>query len=609
LDRDGAGLRVSASPPGGRDLKIPLRLPLLGSLLAVVAFLVVGQTVLLARALRQELLAGHQRELTRGLALAPLMVEELGEEDPDSVALALSRLLGWPVTFLDRQGRVVGASSDLPFQMRGITVPIPESELEAALSGDLGFARRRGSGEVEIRLFAAVPTTLAGRPLLLQVAAPLDGVQQAVRSRNLHSMALALPAALLAALLTMLLGGAVLRPLHTLSRRARGLAAGNFSRRVPRTIRIREVDDLADAFNRLADELRVRYRALEGERDEMQALIDCMGEAVIALTEDARVLRANKAAVDLLDFPDPVSFAPIGTLVRQPALRALLEGAVIRPFSAREITLGDRSLIVSAQLVDGGGAVVAFLDVTEIRRLELVRRDFVANASHELKTPLTAMRGFAETLLEDDLPDELRRHFLASIRANTLRLQRLVDDLLDLSRFESGAWVAKEEEVGMASLVEYVWEGFEERAREGELTFATEGDAVVLADMAGLEQVLRNLLDNAVRYTRPGGAITVRVGRSGHRARVTVQDTGIGVPTSSLHRIFERFYRVDPARSRSEGGTGLGLAIVRHLVQVMGGDVWAESELGKGTSVTFTLPAVPEGEEVEEGEEGEEPWG
>jgi two-component system, OmpR family, phosphate regulon sensor histidine kinase PhoR len=566
-----------------------------------VAILVVGQAVLLSRGLREELLAGQEQELARGLALASLMMEGLGEADADSVALALSRLLGWPVTLLDREGRVVGASSDLPFQIRGMTVPVTGSELEAAVAGDVGFARRRGSGEVEIRLFSAAPARLDGEALLLQVAAPLDGIQRAIRSKILQNLALALPAALLAVVFTALLGGAVTRPLHTLARRARGLAAGNFSRRVPRTLRIREVDELAAAFNRLADELRVRYRALEGERDEMQALIDCMGEAVIALTEDARVLRANKAAVELLDFPDPVSFAPIGTLVRQPALRSLLEGAVIRPFAAREITLGERSLIVSAQMVDGGGAVVAFLDVTEIRRMEMVRRDFVANASHELKTPLTALRGFAETLLEDDLPDNLRRDFLASIRSNTLRLQRLVDDLLDLSRFESGAWVAKEEEVDLAPLVEEVWQGFVERAGERGLSFATDGDALVVADEAGLQQVLRNLLDNAIRYTAPGGSITVHVKRVGHAAQVTVQDTGIGIPTSSLQRIFERFYRVDPARSRSEGGTGLGLAIVRHLVQAMGGDAWAESELGKGTSVTFTLPAAP-------GEEGgEEP--
>lgn len=542
----------------------------------------------------------RRAELGRDLALAPLLVGSLGHTSPDSAALALSRLLGWPVTFLDRQGTVVGASSDLPFQGRGLRVPVDGSELETALAGDVGFSQRRGSGDVEVRLFAAAPVTLDGRRLLIQVAAPLDGVQRSVRSRALQSLALALPATLLALLFTVFLGGAVVRPLHTLSRRARGLAAGNFSRRVPRTIRVKEVDDLADAFNRLAEELRVRYRTLEGERDEMQALIDCMGEAVIALTEDARVLRANKAAVELLDFPDAVSFAPIGTLVRQPALRSLLEGAVVRPFAAREITLGSRNLIVSAQVAEGGGAVVAFLDVTEIRRLEMVRRDFVANASHELKTPLTAMRGFAETLLEDDLPEDLRRSFLASIRDNTLRLQRLVDDLLDLSRFESGAWVAKVEEVDLAPLVEDVWRGFSEVARERGLTFSREGDAPVLADEAGLEQVLRNLLDNAVRYTPRGGAVRVSIRTVGHRAEVTVQDTGIGVPTASLQRIFERFYRVDPARSRSEGGTGLGLAIVRHLVQAMGGDVWAESELGKGTRIIFTLPAVEDGEAGEE---------
>jgi signal transduction histidine kinase len=344
----------------------------------------------------------------------------------------------------------------------------------------------------------------------------------------------------------------------------------------------------------MAEELQTQYRLLEGERDEMQALIDCMGEAVIALDESGRVLRTNRAAIELLDFPKFVDLAPIGTLVRQPELRSLMETAVSRPFAAREVTLGDRHLIVSARSGVGGGAVVTFLDVTEIRRLEMVRRDFVANASHELKTPLTSMRGFAETLLEDDPPEDIQRNFLASIRANTLRLQKLVDDLLDLSRLESGGWRADREEVDVGAVVREIWSEFESAAGERGIEFGLEGEALVYADEQGLVQVLRNLIENAVRYTPGGGSIRVAITEDGSQTRVAVNDTGIGVPSSALNRIFERFYRVDPARSRAEGGTGLGLAIVRHLVHAMGGEVWAESELGQGTTIFFTLPRVPE---------------
>jgi signal transduction histidine kinase len=317
-----------------------------------------------------------------------------------------------------------------------------------------------------------------------------------------------------------------------------------------------------------------------------------MGEAVLALTEDARVLRANQAAVDLLDFPWPVNFAPIGALVRQPDLRSLLEGAVVRPFSGREITLGDRNLLVSARSAEGGGAVVTFVDVTEIRRLEAVRRDFVANASHELKTPLTAMRGFAETLLEEDLPEDLRRQWLTSLKTNTLRLQHLVDDLLDLSRLESGGWAAKTDVVELEAVAQELLSEMTETARERGVTLETRGSALAYGDDQGLEQVLRNLVENALRYTPERGKVSIEIEGGEELVTVAVRDTGTGIPTSALPRIFERFYRADPARSRAEGGTGLGLAIVRHLVQAMGGEVWAESELGHGTTVIFTLPSV-----------------
>jgi signal transduction histidine kinase len=275
-----------------------------------------------------------------------------------------------------------------------------------------------------------------------------------------------------------------------------------------------------------------------------------------------------------------------------------------------------------------------------VRRLESVRRDFVANVSHELKTPLTSIRGYVETLLADpDLPAELQRPFLEVVQKNAERLHHIVDDLLDLSRLESGGWRPELHDVNAIDVLQDVWSSCAERAGQKHITFVLpDSGFVVRADPGGLRQIFTNLLDNAVRYTPDGGRIEVRAsstalngnGRTPHAPTVVqprdvpvarqrnapvaeqrgapaerldapaaassyivfeVRDTGAGMPSDAIPRIFERFYRVDPARSRADGGTGLGLSIVKHLVESMGGDVAAESELGKGTTIRFRLPA------------------
>jgi signal transduction histidine kinase len=234
--------------------------------------------------------------------------------------------------------------------------------------------------------------------------------------------------------------------------------------------------------------------------------------------------------------------------------------------------------------------VTTLLDITDLRRMERVRSDFVANASHELKTPLTSIRGYAEALA-DEPPEDMRRQFLGSIVSNTLRLQRLVDDLLDLSRLESGGWTANIETVLVGEVVEEAWEMVAPLA-EHALEFDVRGEAAVLGDRQGLVQVFRNLLANAVRHTSEGGHVEVAVESSDRRSGVlvSVRDDGEGIPAQALPRIFERFYRADSSRARHVGGTGLGLAIVKHLVSAMQGEVWAESELGRGTTVWIELP-------------------
>ncbi len=373
--------------------------------------------------------------------------------------------------------------------------------------------------------------------------------------------------------------------------------------------RVTEVRRLEEAlsgyFADLRDELAVALRS----REEAILLVNAVGEGILQLDALGHLVRLNPAAARLLRLPGEALGQPIGALVRHPELRELLE----RPMQdvtveSTEISVEGRQLLVVRQPLvyrgETGGAVVLVVDLTPLRRLEDVRRDFVANVSHELKTPLTAIRGFAETLQDEELLPELRRQFLEATLRNADRLQRIVDDLLDLSRIESGGWRPHPSAVDAPALARDAWVEFRARAEENGVAFDVldEAHQAVGADPDGLRQILSNLYDNALRYTPRNGRITVRVRRAdplpgpkssgGARIAIEVADTGSGIPGDALQRIFERFYRVDPSRSRADGGTGLGLSIVKHLAERMGGDVVAESRLGSGTTMRVTLPAA-----------------
>jgi two-component system phosphate regulon sensor histidine kinase PhoR len=595
-------------------VRIRIHHPLFAGFLGVVGLLLALVVSFVGSGLRRELVSITRTELERELALAQLVVESaVPGFAPDSLATALSERLGHRVTFVEADGRVVGDSSVPEDELAGLENHLLRPEIVAARGGRIGFAERSSGTVGTPFLYAAAEATPrpdGDGPAYIRIASTL-GVVQATLARSTRAVAFTgLAATVIALVAAYLISRALARPLVVLSDRARQLAGGDLSSRVSRHTRVKELDDLALAFNRLADELQSRLNELGRDRDEMQALIDCMAEGVVALTEDARILRTNRAARELLGIPDPPLFSPVGAIVRHPELRALLEESVVKPAQAQDITLRDRSLIVSSRLLDQGGAVTTLLDVTARRRLEMVRQDFVANASHELKTPLTSMRGFAETLLDDDPPPELRREFLTSIHNNTVRLQLLVDDLLDLSRLESGGWRARHERVDVVDVADRVWQDLREGGPKRNLSFSLDGEGWAWADEQGVEQVMRNLLDNARRYTPDGGSVRVEVerlapdgcGDSGQpdgpgRVSVSVVDDGPGIPSSSIPRIFERFYRADTSRAREIGGTGLGLAIVRHLIQAMDGTISVRSELGRGATLQFSLPGAADAPE------------
>ncbi|MCA0377396.1 MAG: HAMP domain-containing protein [Gemmatimonadetes bacterium] len=399
-------------------------------------------------------------------------------------------------------------------------------------------------------------------------------------------------ALLVGVVLAQVLARPVARPIEELRDVARGLAAGDLSQRPSRTIGRGEVGDLADALRRLAEQLDTRLQALQGEEALLVALTESLNEGVVAVDARQRVVRINDTARTQLRLKEPVPF-PADYLPRDRVLRdaltAVLAGQEAAP---EEVRVDERTLSLTARPLPDGGAVLALYDLTPIRRLEAVRRDFVANVSHELRTPLTVIGGFIETLQDDELPQPLRQQFLTMADASVRRMQRIVDDLLDLSRIESGGWLPNPTTLDVAALAaEVIAPLAAGAASRGVALTPAVGDAAsaVYCDPTAARQVLTNLTENALRHTT-AGAVTVFAERDGEGVWLGVRDTGEGIAAEHLPRIFERFYRADPGRSREAGGTGLGLSIVRHLAESHGGRVRAESTRGVGTTIAAWFP-------------------
>jgi two-component system phosphate regulon sensor histidine kinase PhoR len=385
--------------------------------------------------------------------------------------------------------------------------------------------------------------------------------------------------------------------LHRIMDFARRIAGGDL------TARLSEIDQdeltpMEAALNQTAERLGRDFAELESGRHELAVMLDSMQEAVVAVTAEGLV-RWSNAVMQHITGTQIRPGRPLVHAVRDPELLAVVRGALEErePCFGRADSLAQgRVFEISAAPLPAGGAVVVLHDVTGIEAAQKSRREFVANVSHELRTPLTSIQGYVETLIENPTPGSATtREFLGIIHKNAARMNRLTEDLLALASVESPDYKLSLQPARASALVKDAIDSLGGIVVDSGIKLQSAGapDALVMADLDAMNQVFGNLIENSLKYAKDGERIRVGARELGAEVEFTVQDFGPGIASEHLERIFERFYRVDKARSRESGGTGLGLAIVKHIVQAHGGRIWAESELGNGASFHFTLPLVP----------------
>ena len=522
----------------------------------------------------------------------------------DALADRLGRDLGLRVTIIDASGKVLG-DTDLDGEaLLSVENHADRPEVIEAMRAGTGRAVRYSRTLTENMLYVAsrIDPDDPSRGIV-RLAVPLTDVKKAQEEIRVPILVAALLSVVLAAGIGWVVARGPARRLEAMARGASDFAGGRTAVRAEAG-GDDEVAVLARSLNRMADELQERLVLLERERSQLRTVLEGMVEGVVLTDPTGRILLANDAFRRIFNAQLPVEGRRPLETARVPALQEAIESALEadEPVT-REIALGGaQDKVIQASLAsirESGetvGAVAVFHDVTELKRLERVRREFVANVSHELRTPLTAIKGYAETLRDGGLRDpEAAAGFVRVIHRHAERLRALIEDLLDLAAVEQGEARIDLAPVALRDVATQA-EAVARPAAAGKrhtLTLDVPGDLPrVLADRDRLGQVLINLLDNAVKFTPEGGRIEVSARPSSGRVVVSVKDNGVGIPPEDIGRIFERFYRVGRSRDRREGGTGLGLAIAKHLTQAMGGTIEVESRPGSGTTFRVSLPAA-----------------
>ena len=569
---------------------------------ALIAVLLLAGPALKRRAMARtrDVLLAETRLMAHAVDQALAQGADPGQLDP--LVDEAAREIRARVTIVAPDGRVLADSAVSGSELAALENHGSRPEVREALARGEGTAVRKSATLGEDLLYAAVPIRRQGKLLgVARVALTLKDVEEQARDLR-GAVAAALGVAFtITALLSLALSSSLAGPLRSIMEAAHRFAGGDLAAR-SRISRRDELGELAEILNRSADQLQARLTESARDQARTNAILASMEDGMLAVDHTGRVLLANAALCYRLGLQDPVGRHYVEA-IRQREVANMLE-SILRTGDHRvgevEIHHLRRVYSLTGAPFPGSegsphGAVVTFHDATERRSVERVRRDFVANASHELRTPLTSIRGFVEALEDGAVADpETAVRFLTKIRTNAERMTTLVGDLLELSRIESGERPPQWEQVAPAELAQEVKDSLADLAERKQIALSHQelGAPPVFADPERLRVILRNLVDNAIKYTPQGGRVVIRT-EAGPEAGavVRVEDNGPGIGLEHLARIFERFYRVDKARSRELGGTGLGLAIVKHAAEGMGAQVTVESVWGQGSRFILTLPA------------------
>src|SRR5499427_5297975 len=561
---------------------------LLAVFLIVIAATAAILDVMIGGAWEASLRAEIERNLTQKTLLFAHRVEIDRTHSLTEIAAQEGQAAGARATVIDSSGKVLADSEGNPAIMENHARRV---EFAAALSGKTGENERRSATLGIPFLYVAAPIS-GGAVRLAYPLSDVQGVQAQVQRRLLWGSLVAFIVALLIAATASVWTS---RRLERIADVAARIERGDLRARVEDST-FDEIGRVAAAIDRSAEQVELSFAAVRSSQRQLETLLNSMQDAVIAVSSDGLVRWANQPMDRLVPQRTRLN-APVVETIRDPDFLATVKAA-----RATSIVPG-RAFDVTAAPLPDGGVVAVLRDLTETERVEKTRRDFIANVSHELRTPLTSIQGYTETLL-DTAPENSgsAREFLEIIRKNTARMSRLTEDLLTLARVESGETRFETEPVPPAELLHDAEESFREIARgqgvDLEILDSHNGSGsaetlpLVLADREAIHQVFSNLIDNAMKYGRSGARIELGARTAQRGIEFYVRDFGGGISSEHLPRLFERFYRVDKARSRESGGTGLGLAIAKHIMRAHGGSIRAESELNHGSTFVFTLPTA-----------------
>jgi len=532
-------------------------------------------------------------------------LEHLKQEDIpylDSLVKALSSKTRCRITIINNKGKVLADSEKSQMEIPRMESHLYRPEIKVALTGTIGIDTRYSSTLKMDMLYVALPlkdkTEVAG---ILRLALPLESVQKTLFAIRRVVFIGLLFALVLAFILGSIVASHTIRPIKRMIQVSRKFSEGDFSRKIIQAPKD-EIGELAATLNKMASDIEDKIKEARQQNQKLAAIFSSMIEGIIVVDKASRIVSINPTIEKIFGVSKEESEGRVFLeAIRNNDIFEVINNVLNkgRPQSAEiSLILPVRRIfeVNATPIFDNNaatGCLIVIHDITEIRKLETVRSDFVANVSHELKTPLTSIKGFVETLLEGALDDkENNRKFLKIIQEHAGRLDSLVNDLLSLSHLESKEIVLKKSNFNLKEQVDEVISGFRVQSKKKTIGIRNELplNILVTADKDRLEQVFTNLIDNAIKFNKEKGSVSVYSEEINGKVKITIEDSGIGIPEEDIPRIFERFYRADKARSRELGGTGLGLSIVKHIVELHGGSVGVGSTEGFGSKFWFILP-------------------